>query len=304
MKVGYAFRRDVFYPSRGGIAELFTGGTTDRYLAKLREIGFEGVELSLETLADVTEEKARDLARRLEGAGVPCVALRGGGDMADPKIGSQNRKRWESGVQIASWMGVGIVNGVVGRASRDPKGRGSGIGETVSQFSSRQATADDYSLNAKAIAAVADLAAPHGIRLAVEVHQQSIVDNSWSALYLLELVDRANFGINPDLGNIYWEYDEPEETSEDAIMALAPHAIYWHCKNLIRTHVPDLRRSFFARVPLPDGDVDYRFAISAMVAAAYQGYLMVEGAQVGDQLHQDRRSFKYVKEVLSELPGG
>ena len=35
MKVGYAFRRDVFYPSRGGIAELFTGGTTDRYLAKL-----------------------------------------------------------------------------------------------------------------------------------------------------------------------------------------------------------------------------------------------------------------------------
>ena len=178
------------------------------------------------------------------------------------------------------------------------------MGEAVSQGSSRLATADDYLRNAKAIAAVADLAATHGIRLALEVHQQSMVDNSWSALHLIELVDRANFGINPDLGNIYWVYDEPEETTEDAIVALAPHATYWHCKNLIRTHVPELWRSFFTRVPLPDGDVDYRFAISAMAEVSYQGYLMVEGARAGDQLHQDRRSFEYVKELLSELPGG
>ena len=200
--------------------------------------------------------------------------------------------------------GVGIVAGTLVRAPRDPAGKGSGVGEAVSQGSSRLATADDYLRNAKAIAAVADLAAPQGISLALEVHQQSMADNSWSALHLLELVDRANFGINPDLGNIYWVYDEPEETTQDAIVALAPHAIYWHCKNLIRTHVPDLRRSFFARVPLPDGDVDYRFAISAMAEASYQGFLMVEGARAGDQLHQDRRSFEYVKQLLSELPGG
>ena len=304
MKIGYAFRRDIFYPSRGGLAELSTGDTTDRYLAKLRDIGFDGVELSLVPLENVTEDDARDLAHRLEDAGVPCVALRGGGDMADPRNGGQNRMRWERGVQIASWMGVGIMNGVLGRTPRDPKGKGARVGETVSQGSSRLATADDFVRNASAIAAAADLAAPHGIKVALEVHQQSIVDNSWSALRLLKMVDRANFGINPDLGNVYWVYDEPEETNEDAIVALAPHSIYWHCKNLIRTYVPDLHRSFFTRVPLPDGDVDYRFAISAMVDAGFDGYLMIEGARDGDQLHQDARSFRYVKGVISELVGG
>ena len=175
------------------------------------------------------------------------------------------------------------------------------MGEAVSQGSSRLATADDYLRNAKAIAAVADLAATHGIRLALEVHQQSMVDNSWSALHLLELVDRANFGINPDLGNIYWTYDVPEETNEEAIVALAPHSKYWHCKNLYRIHAPENERAYFILVPLPDGNIDYRFAISAMVEAGYDGYLAIEGANTGDQLHKDRRSLEYVSQILSEV---
>ena len=61
------------------------------------------------------------------------------------------------------------------------------------------------------------------------------------------------------------------------------------------------RRSFFARVPLPEGDIDYRFAIAAMLAANYPGYLAIEGAQLGDQLTQDRRGLEYARALLSEL---
>ena len=70
---------------------------------------------------------------------------------------------------------------------------------------------------------------------------------------------------------------------------------------MARTFVPEIRRSFFSRVPLPDGEIDYRFAISAMLDAGYDGFLAVEGAQKGDQLTQDRRSVEYVRELLTEM---
>jgi sugar phosphate isomerase/epimerase len=56
-------------------------------------------------------------------------------------------------------------------------------------------------------------------------------------------------------------------------------------------------------MPLPDGEIDYRFAISAMLDAGYSGYLAVEGAQKGDALSQDRRGVEYVQRVLSEISG-
>jgi hypothetical protein len=53
-------------------------------------------------------------------------------------------------------------------------------------------------------------------------------------------------------------------------------------------------------VPLEDGDIDYRFAVSAMLDAGYTGYLAVEGMQLGDQLTADARSAAYVGRLLQE----
>jgi len=38
-----------------------------------------------------------------------------------------------------------------------------------------------------------------------------------------------------------------------------------------------------------------------MKEAGYDGYLAIEGANTGDQLHKDRRSVEYVKGLLSEM---
>ena len=71
-----------------------------------------------------------------------------------------------------------------------------------------------------------------------------------------------------------------------------------------KTHIPELHRSFFQRVPLPDGDLDYRFAIAAMVDAGYSGYLAIEGARDGDALSQDRRGTEYMCQLLAEVYQG
>jgi sugar phosphate isomerase/epimerase len=171
----------------------------------------------------------------------------------------------------------------------------------VSQGASRTASEQDFVRTAEQLAQAGRLAADLGVKIAIEVHQGSIADYSASTLHLLDLVGSSSVGANPDLGNIFWHYEYPEETSEAAIVALAPRSVYWHCKNLRRMHVPEHRRSYFQRVPLPDGDLDYRFAIAAMLDAGYDGYLAIEGAQHGDQLTQDRRGADYARQLLAEL---
>jgi sugar phosphate isomerase/epimerase len=298
MKIAYAFRRCASYPYNGG------GLPTDaadrqRFLKHAKEIGFDGIELPAMNLPDA---EAAALRSELEDAGMPCVAIRGGGGAAaDPQVAAANKQRMVDAVHFAAKMGAGIVNSTVTTPPDDPGGKGTYRGESVSQGSSRQASDEDYKRTAKAVSEAAAVAADVGVEISIEIHQNSIADNSSSTLRLLGLIDAPNVGINPDLGNIYWTYDIPEETCETAITAVAPHVNYWHCKSLYRVHIPDLETAIYVQVPLPDGEIDYRFAIAALLDANYDGYLAIEGIRDGDQFHQDGRSVAYVKSVLSDL---
>ena len=302
MKIAYAFRRSAFYPYVGDDWNLPGREVRKAWLQKVRAMGFDGIEIANNAVGGprATPEQIRELRHELEDNGVPCVCVRGGGGMANPRTAAGSRKRIEEAIRFASQMGCKLVNTTVGTPTI-PTLPGSFVGEPVSQGSSRDAHESDYEVTAKEFREVARIAADHGVEISIEVHQHSIVDNSWSALHLLDLIDQPNVGVNPDLGNILWTYDVPEETSEQAIVALAPRAKYWHCKNLRRVYIPENKHTIFLRVPLPDGEIDYRFAISAMVAAGYQGYLAIEGLQLGDQIGGDGRSIDYVKQILSEV---
>ena len=297
MKIAYAFRRCASYPYNGG--ELPTDATDRRrFLEHSKKIGFDGIELPAMNLPDA---EAATFRSELEDAGMPCVAIRGGGGAAHPRVAAGNKQNMINAVHFAAKIGAGVVNSTVTTPPRDPDGKGTYRGASVSQGSSRLASAVDYERTAKAVSEVAGIAADQGVEISIEIHQNSIADNSWSALHLLELIDAPNVGVNPDLGNIYWTYDIPEESCEAAIAALASHVNYWHCKSLYRVHIPDLETAIYVQAPLPDGEIDYRFAIAALLDVNYDGYLAIEGVRDGDQFHQDGRSVAYVKSVLSDL---
>jgi sugar phosphate isomerase/epimerase len=308
MKLCYALRRGVFYPStRDAFGEMPPTAELRRtYLPLVKRRGFDGVEVPAIGLdgEGADEAPARALADELRDAGLPIVCVRGGGPVGHPLAGAAARKRLEHAIRVASWVGASVVNTAMVSPATDPAGPGHDRrGETVSQGASRTATEGDFERHADALRKAGRLAGDLGLKVSIEVHQGSIADNSQATLHLLDLIGLPNVGANPDLGNILWHYEWPDETSEAAILALAPRAVYWHCKNLLTTHVPELHRTFFTRVPLPDGEIDYRFAISAMRDAGYEGYLAVEGAQRGDQLHADGRSADYVRSVLADLAG-
>ena len=303
MNFVYAYRREACYPHHGPGTNLPPAKVRGAYLSKVREMGFDGLEVgaNLPDGGEVTEATVTELRRELEGAGVPCMAVRGGGGMADPKTAARNREGLKRVIQFASWIGAGIVNATTGTGLRDPGGPGAFVGEAVSQGSSRLASEDDYERTARAYAEAADLAAEHDIHISIEVHQHSISDNSWSVCHLLDLINRPNVWANPDLGNVYWTYNEPEETCEDAIVALAPRTRYWHCKNLTRVLHRGGDHAIFLQAPLPDGDIDYRFALSALLDAGFDGYVAVEGIRLGDQYYGDQKSVAYMRGLLAEL---
>jgi sugar phosphate isomerase/epimerase len=302
MKIAYAFRRSALYPYVGDDWNLPGKEVRPEFFRRIRDLGFSGIEIANNTVGgpNVSADAIKALHHELEDHGVPCVCVRGGGGLANPRSAAGNRQRLEEAITFAAQIGCNLVNTTVGTPTLGTV-PGSFVGEPVSQGSSRDAHESDYQVTAHGFREVAHRAADLGITISIEVHQHSIVDNSWSALHLLELIDQPNVGINPDLGNILWTYDVPEETSERAIVALAPKAKYWHCKNMRRVHIPENNHTIFLRVPLPDGDIDYRFAISAMVDAGYTGYLALEGANQGDQLTADGRAMGYVKQILADL---
>ncbi|MAG36275.1 MAG: hypothetical protein CL878_08530 [Dehalococcoidia bacterium] len=308
MRITCAFRRSIFYPWHADHEEGAFPPPKVRgpYLAELSRIGFRGIELNAGLTGFGTDQRdaAIEVRRELEGAGVPCVALRsarGTGSVVAPSVAAANIRRLRETIQLASWLGAGIVNTTLGTPMTDPGGPGSDRGERISQGSSRLASPGDYERTAAVMREIAGYAADLGVAISIEVHQHTIADNSWSALHLLGLIDRANVGLNPDVGNIYWTYAEPEETPEAAIVALAPHTNYWHCKNVHRVYFPELEHAIYLHAPLPDGELDYRFAIKAMVEAGYDGFLAIEGARRGDHLHKDGRAVAYARALLKEL---
>lgn len=303
MKISYAPRRAAFYPYDGGTGwDVPPPEVLQAYLRAVRDSGFAGIEVGLGQGVGTSETEIRALRDDLEAAGVPCAAVRGGGGFAHPGVVAHNRQRVHDAIRMASWIGSNLLNMTVLTPPTDPDGIGAqGTGERICQGGSRAATETDFATTARYLQEAAALAADLGVEIAIEMHQRSIADNSWSCLHLLELIDRPNVGINPDLGNLYWSYDEPEESMEACIAALAPHAKYWHCKSLHRTSVPEHHRAYFRRVPLPEGEIDYRFAITAMARADYDGYLAIEGVPLGDQLYNDGRSFAYCQQIIREL---
>ena len=101
---------------------------------------------------------------------------------------------------------------------------------------------------------------------------------------------------------VYLPVTSAEETSESAIVALAPFSsAYWHCKNLTRIHMPENRHAIFLQVQLHRGDIDYRFALAAMTAAGFDGTFALEGVRVGDPYEHDGASLTYIRQVAEEL---
>ena len=313
MRFCYAFRRFSDYPYIGNAFNMDPERITVKFLKRVNDMGFDGIELGMECLEKIDggEKGAKEFAKKLNDNGVPLVAIRSGGLMIDPKSGQENYERIIRSFKFAEIFNSEVINGAISIPPKSPYlDTGSGLissqlvahnGLPFSQNSSRETTMPEYEMLAEKYISVSELASDYGLNISCEVHQNSPVDNSWSAKLIHKLVNKKNFGINPDLGNIVWNYDIPEESTEDAILELAPISNYWHCKNLTRVNHPENNRTVFLRETIMGGEIDYRFAVEAMFNSNYDGFMSIEGVFTGDQYYSDKMSLEYCKNLWKEL---
>lgn len=317
MRFCYAFRRFSDYPYLGIATDLDPTKLTDKFLKRVNNMGFDGIELGMECLERVEsgEKGLKEFEKRLSDLGTPVLAIRSGGrwggSMVDPKTGEENIIRAKRAIKFGSILKSEVINGATCEPEKSPYiDTGSGLvsglefahhGFPFSQNSSRQTTLPEYDMLAEKYQELCDEAKNYGLNISCEMHQNSPIDNSWSAKLLHSKVERDNFGINPDLGNVIWNYDIPEELTEDAIKELAPISNYWHCKNMTRVNHPENQRSVFIRENILGGEIDYRFAIEAMHNGKYKGLMALEGVPSGDQFYSDKQSLDYCKEIWNDV---
>ena len=271
--------------------------------------GFAGTEVSVVhlDLFAMSDAELADLRDELADAGLATAALNPGGLNFVTESAPENLAKMMRAVEMARLLESGVINttlpGPNSFQSSPDTPEGWGIGGRVSIGGSRMAVDYELEKTADALREVADAAAEVDITIAIELHQNCYVDNSASALAMLERVDRDNLRVNPDMGNVTWSYATPEERFEDAMVKLAPLAAYVHVKNMRRVHVPDLERASFFPVTVEEGEVDWRFCIQALAAAGYDGWLTFEGDTGYGWDHQRamERNIRYVSEILAEL---
>ena len=126
-----------------------------------------------------------------------------------------------------------------------------------------------------------------GVQLSLELHDDGLLDSPDLLLDMLNRINAANVGVNPDLGNVCRSSEEPTD-SRAALEALAPHANCWHVKNYRRGQP----------ATLSDGDIDYAEAMAIMRAHGYAGWVSIEGYQ-GDVLASQQESLAYLKQLAA-----
>ena len=311
MILGFRFPRRWF-PYRHRPGRLMPPQTMREIFDWAAAAGFSGCELSTahQDFPGFSDGQLDAVAARLADTGLRAAAynpggfrLHGAGADAAARTGAL-----VGSARIAARLGAPTIN-----LTLPGPGTGGGSAAIPSEYlvgaqrplgSGRGRPPSEFAALAPALGELADACAGEGISVALEIHQNSYIEDSGAALELLGRIDRPNVGLNPDLGNILWARAIPYESHEEAIERLAPHAVYVHMKNLRRVFVAGLDRAAFVRTSLLErGDIDWRWAISALDASGYRGFLTFEGdyAEGWDFRRAMERNAEYVSGLLADL---
>lgn len=273
-----------------GSAPPFSPPTSDQVragLSSLRWAGFSSIEVSdiWVNSATLDEARAEQFAREIREhdlavAGLSTLGLRGA----------------EQALSVAARLGAKTL--CVGLHSM-----GANRAPDVSFWANPPRTlADDESLMTKTSKALKELcaqAADAGLRVAIEMNENSLVDRASRVLKLLDLTDADNLGVNPDLGNLTRVTTPMIEPWHETLTALAPRTTYWHVKNNLRLEHPS---GIIATHPsqLEDGVIDYRLALSILLNAGFTGPIVIE-SYWGDRLRFLQRARLYLEDTVRQV---
>jgi sugar phosphate isomerase/epimerase len=260
----------------------------EHVFAAAAHYGFDGVEVSTCHLdlrddpAAVEGELARaDALARRHGVRLHCVGYEGDFVTAD-------RAQWQHSVTLvgriveaAGALGVGLVNGFGGWLQDDPD-------DWLNNGSAR-AGDEHYRRCADALRAVGAVGARAGVRVAVEVHPNTVHDTVATTARLLDLVGHPAVVATVDPANS--ALLSPEDQDPAVLDKLGAHFAYLHIKN----YVPAAGRADFS-VDTAAGVIDNLRWLRRVAELGGVPVAALEYCGHGDPHPRLRAAHRYVRE--------
>ena len=145
---------------------------------------------------------------------------------------------------------------------------------------------------------VSEHAKQYPIKFAFETHMNYIHDYAESAMKLVKMIDRDNFGVNLDYGNsMFFKGILP---LDKAIELCGDKLFYTHMKN----YQPVTSRSgpsWLLPTSLGDGATNHRQYVKCLKKIGFDGLIGIEAPRPGDRQWYAECDYKYIKSVLDYL---
>jgi sugar phosphate isomerase/epimerase len=291
------------FPAVDAAGHRVIDGPVERWSAVFEEVadaGFDAVEVTSTWLAVGNLEPRRlpTLARAAESAGVSISAIAMARQSVldpDEQVAQENIALTRRTIDAAAELGVGIVNTGLHRPLNEAQ-------QNAEWFWLADWDGDPVDDRARWQLAVERLreiglhAAQRGVRVSLELYEDSYLGTADGAVELVRAIDLPNVGLNPDLGNLV-RLHRPVEPWESMLTKVLPVSNYWHVKNYLRDHDPATGAYFTAPAPLDSGAINYRRALRMALDAGFAGPICVEHYG-GDGLSVSARNREYLRGLL------
>ena len=136
------------------------------------------------------------------------------------------------------------------------------------------------------------------VQLSLELYEDTYLGTGVGAVQFLHDIDHPAVSLNPDIGNLI-RRQGPIEAWEDIVELTAPHANYWHVKNILRLENPAHGIVLTHPAPLESGIINYRAAVAHAISHGFAGAFVVEHYG-GDGLSVGATNRDYLRRILPQ----
>ncbi|MHC4520565.1 MAG: sugar phosphate isomerase/epimerase family protein [Planctomycetota bacterium] len=255
--------------------------TVDEFLAKAKELGFDGVMLMAKrphvSILDYDADARRALRRRIEGLGLELVCLAGYTDFT-------------AGIDKAGIPNTEIQVSYVGELAKLARDLGTDMVRIFTGYERPGIPYDkQYGLVVEGLRLAGDQAAKYGVTLALQNHHD-IASHHDAMFWLLEEVNHPNVKAAFDP----WTPTLQNFTSAQlraAVLKMKPFIVHMTAADYVRhtRYHYDITLTNFIKqedairaVPIGEGIVDYETYFKALKDIGYQGYITYEMCEVLD----------------------
>lgn len=278
-----------------------TSAAATFWLEQLSDVaaeGFTAVEISDAWIraADLTAQRRSELVAvaRSVGLDIPALHVQRASVVA-PDRGEENLAYHHASLDAAAELGVGVYS--------------TGLHHPFSPQQQRAlwfwtapgpSDPDDDDVRGLAVRRIRELgrhAAELGLKLSLELYEDTYLGTGRGAVRFVEDVGLANVGLNPDVGNLI-RLHRPIESWLELYETTLPYANYWHAKNYTRDETPDGQHISTSPSTLRDGVINYRAVLDIARRVGFDGVITCEHYG-GDSLSVCGANRRYLTHLMS-----